>query len=72
MSQIIEDLKKVKQTVSNLGKDRINSMNKPIPLDQMIDILKPYAEMERLVEKQISKAAKQHTIPKSSTLNKLT
>ena len=67
MSQILEDLKKVKKTVSDLGKARISSLAKPIPLEEMISILKPYAEMERLVEKQISKSAKQHTIPKSST-----
>lgn len=72
MNQIIEDLKRIKKFVGDIGKERINSMDQPVKLEVMIETLKPYAEVERQIEKSISKLAKAHTIPKSSTLNNLT
>lgn len=72
MSQIIEDLKRIKKFVGDVGKERIIAMDKPVKLDIMIETLKPYAEVERLIDRSISKLAKSHTIPKSSTLNNLT
>lgn len=63
----IEDMKKLKQEVGELAKKRMAEDKEPVLIDSMIDRLKPYADVENYIDRQIRKL-ESHTIPKRSEL----
>lgn len=63
----LDDLKQLKEQVGELAKKRMANDGKPFDIETMMDDLKPYADVQTYIDRQIRKL-ESHTIPKRSEL----